>query len=117
MKQCDSCQHLREMDIKRALAERTISRRKFNSLSKQITNSLEENKPFELVRSIFEELKVARNVLTEKHDDYMILKLTEELPGEESTSDTDDYLDTPDNEFRDLEKALYDLGIKNKKKN
>ena len=108
------------MDSKRLFAEITLSRRKFNSLHKMITQSLNEGKPLGLLNGMFDELKIVRRLLTERHENYPLHLLMEDSSGNVDTSDagdeqvggvsdTDTYLDVPDNQFRDVESQLYNL--------
>ena len=63
---------------KRALTERTICRKGFNTLSRQIQNDIDQKQPIDLINEQFEELKIAKQTLKQLHAKYLVLTATED---------------------------------------
>ena len=92
---------------KKALTNRTISRKSFNALTKQINKAIKNKNPIESIEETFNELKLAKQDLKQQHASYLACTL--EINDEDIDDSADDkYLDQIEDDFSLVKQSIHD---------
>ena len=94
-----------DAESKKAHAERTASKKVFNSLAKQIETHIEDRNELGIVEECMIEFKAARKELRDRHTAYLILSSTGQV--DEDDEAVDEYLDKFEERFATVQKAVY----------
>ena len=91
--------------IKRAKCDRTIAKRTFNGLIRRIRKAIDDESPNELLDSIIADLRDARKDLANKHREFLLASVTDDV--DDNSGEEDTYLEEAENDFRSIEQTLF----------